>query len=156
MAISKSTDSSSVCYLLNVRALTPLVCPSSCFLSIPAYHYGSFYHLLWKGKSKIHILDCCSFVSLFPFLAGVTSAPEFKPLWDCSSTKTSPSRRMTMLLFQINCFGGRSCYWSRSHYLSIVDVLCRRHECRGLVSSTSAGWGAPTALWHGRDFALGA
>jgi hypothetical protein len=67
MAISKSTDSSSVCYLLNVRALTPLVCPSSCFLSIPVYHYGSFYHLLRKGKSKIHILDCCSFISLFLF-----------------------------------------------------------------------------------------
>ena len=67
MITSKSTDSSSICYLLNVRALTPLVCPCSRFLSISVYHYGTFYHLLRKGKPKIHILDCCSFVSYFVF-----------------------------------------------------------------------------------------
>ncbi len=75
MAISKSTDSSSIRYLLNVRALTPFVCPCSRFLSIPAYRYGSFYHLLWKGKPKIHILDCCSFVSYFFFWGGLLLIP---------------------------------------------------------------------------------
>ena len=55
--VLKSTDSSSIHYLLNVRALTPFICPCSCFVSIPAYHYGSLYHLLRKGKPKIRILD---------------------------------------------------------------------------------------------------
>jgi hypothetical protein len=62
--------------------------------------------------------------------------------------KTSPSRRTTMLPFRINCFGNRSRYWSRLHYLTVVNVLRRCHERRGLVSSTSAGWGALTALRH--------
>jgi hypothetical protein len=64
---SKSTDNSFIRYLINVRAPTPFVCPCSRFLSIPACHYGYFYFLLRKGKPKIHILDCCSFVSYFPF-----------------------------------------------------------------------------------------
>jgi hypothetical protein len=69
MATCKSTASSSIRYLLNVRALIPFVCPCSHFVSIPAYNYGSLYHLeyLRKGKPKIHMLDCCSFVSLFVF-----------------------------------------------------------------------------------------
>ena len=86
MAISNSTDSSSVRYLLNVRALTPFVCPCSRFLLIPAYHYRSFYHLLPKGKSKIHILDCYSFVSLFHSWQESRVHPQVHPNSNLSET----------------------------------------------------------------------
>ena len=98
MITSKSTDSSFIRYLLNVRAPMPFVCPCSCFLSIPAYHYGSFYHLLRKGKPKIHILDCCSFVSYFPFWREILLIP--------NSTSSETVHQHRLLCLRRHC---RSC-----------------------------------------------
>ena len=115
MITSKSTDSSFIRYLINVRAPTPFVCPCSRFLSIPACHYGSFYYLLRKGKPMIHISHFGLLLLrliYFLVLAGVTIDPKLNHDGGRRGPDCRVSRQKLMVICSTRVLigGGKLCH----------------------------------------------